>query len=610
MRLARNSHAFPSRAGQESVKYESAQFLSGDGVLKHIEVDKNTQTRSLPTIGSRGGNKLEKCGLEQRVDAIGSEITSEIVIEPSTPKKATLNIAFETLGCRSNFADTVDLEAMCMERGANIVRSDYPADVYVINTCSVTDQAEHQGLRLIKNLRSKNPKARIVITGCFAELSADKLIQTGLVDEVVGTGKPEVVIESIFERNIRRNIESILENTVSNCTSDAHIMPITRRHARSRRSNSLFRPLSQQIKGPAERTAGGHYRARFHLRIQEGCENSCTFCIVPFARGGFSSRPAKLILDDLDRLHDLGYKEVVLTGTHLGGYGLNADDNSAMRFDIIQKQGIPRQNELKHDKFKLSVLSNADDDELAVSSLLELLNLIEMSPIHRVRLSSLDPNDISPQMVDFLGSSRKFCPHLHICFQSFSDKLLKLMNRHYSLQQAVDLVNYVKKVIPQCSIGSDLVVGFPGESREDVERAIELFRDLPISYLHVFPYSERSNTPAKLFDGQVGIAERRVRAREWREIDQDKRSAFRRGFVGQELEVIVEAHPPEMIFGTSREYLPVKVPLYAENYLPNETTKCPEIGQLVTVIVKNYDIQDGKLICAFMDRESSKAQIR
>ncbi len=291
-------------------------------------------------------------------------------------------------------------------------------------------------------------------------------------------------------------------------------------------------------------------RSRYHLRVQEGCENSCTFCIIPQTRGRLSSRSLRDVREDVEYLRDQGYQEIVLTGTHLGGYG--------------------------------------EDIGLGLQDLLSVVQEVKNGP--RVRLSSIDPNDLVPEIIDFIAESHQICRHLHICVQALSDRTLKRMNRKYRLDEAREILWYVNKKLPGCCIGSDVITGFPGESRQEVEEGIEEFLRLPISYLHVFPYSERSGTAATRLDGSVALPERKRRAARWRAVAQRKHRAYLASLCGQELEIVLEQGKESHVYGTSAEFAPVRI---SREHLPQAW----QPGQLVRAQARHVTQDSGIVEC-------------
>lgn len=443
-----------------------------------------------------------------------------------------MKVGFETLGCRSNYADTVEIQAAIDEKGLTSTTDKDDLDVFVLNTCSVTDAADKTALKIIRSVHRSNPDAKIIVTGCMAEVSRDKLLQIEGVDQVIGTGRNKDVVKAITGETI----QPLLINP-------------SKKERRGKKSISLDGDMSKHVTGPDDAIGQVKNRSRYHLRIQEGCDNFCTFCIIPQTRGALSSRTIKDILNDISHLQSVGYREVVLTGTHIGGYG----------------------------------------EDLGYSLKDLLLEIVEQNPSLRVRLSSIDPNDLSTEIVDIVAKHDIFCEHLHICVQAFDDFILKRMNRLYNMKEVEELIAYVKQTIPGCCIGSDLIAGFPGESRQLVDQAVDRFLGLPISYLHVFPYSEREGTAAPLLDGSIDVTERKRRVGRWRSLSEQRRIQFLSDKLDQSLEVILEDSNDEYFFGTSREYASVAIPRQKSDDFSS--------GQIIEVVAKSIFRDKGKLLC-------------
>lgn len=431
----------------------------------------------------------------------------------SVTKNKPLRVAFETLGCRSNYADTVELQASVVARGGTPCAFDTGADVYVLNTCTVTDSADRSALRILRRVRKEAPDARIVVTGCMAETAKAGLEEAGLGDIIVGPGQRKAVLDAILERGEvgGGRVEQDLPEQYPDGRKARKLSPAFK-------SISLEHPLPEALSGPSDSLGEVQNRARYHLRVQEGCENSCTFCIIPTTRGRLSSRAVGDILSDIGKLYELGYQEIVLTGTHLGGFG-------------------------------------QDTGETLKSLLEKIRDRCLQEPSPRIRLSSIDPNDLDRELLELvLGEPEIFCNHLHICVQAFSDPVLKRMNRLYSLSEALDIVAQISDISPNCGLGTDIICGFPGESRHDLDESIRLFEELPFSYIHVFPYSERDGTPATRLSGEVDPSERKRRSARWRAISERKTLEFLEGLVGQQVELVAEQHREDGIYGTTREF--------------------------------------------------------
>ena len=470
-------------------------------------------------------------------------------------KKNDLKVGVHTFGCRSNYADTVEVQASLVERGATPCSIEDRADVYLINTCTVTDSADRDVLKLLRKLRREQPDSRVVVTGCMAEARGAELSKIDGVDLVIGPGRREELVSGVLGESLGEQRRSTEQNIQV-------VHPSGRRVKKSLpmwNSISMDKEMPSAMAGPGEFQGELPTRARFHLRVQEGCENSCTFCIIPSTRGRLSSRPLDLVLRDIENLASLGYEEVVLSGTHLGGWG--------------------------------------EDIGLEFADLLEAIG--RSAEISRVRISSIDPNDLTEKAINWLVKYPIFCNHLHICFQAFSDNTLKRMNRKYRLHEAVALVHEVSKALPNCAIGSDIIAGFPGETREEIEEGMELFLRLPISYLHVFPYSERSETAAIRLDGEVPPAERKRRSARWRALAQRKKEEYLRSLVGKELEIIAERVATSEVRGTSREFASCKVQFSNSSMGSNsgEEISIPSPGELFRANAIDFDPINGEVVC-------------
>lgn len=458
-----------------------------------------------------------------------SDVKSEIFSKGDAPDGA-LKVSFKTFGCRSNFADTVDLAALASERGAWVQEfgSDEAADVVVINSCTVTNTADKEAVRLVEKLKSENPDCKIVFTGCMAEASPDVFKAQFPDIDVLGPGQKKNVLNAIMGEKEKQERLLVPKNT-----SDSRL------RKPAHKTISLDDPIPQGLKGPGERIGEFKLRSRFHLRVQEGCENHCTFCIIPKTRGVLSSRKNEDVLADLGTLMDLGYHEAVLTGTHLGGYG---QDRGGSLLELLKKI----------EDFIGEKALSTDRERFTGNNLVRPM---------RIRLSSLDPDDVSFEMIDFLSKSHFYCNHLHICLQAFTDSTLKRMNRKYRLEDARDLLCYIHERFDRCAVGSDVITGFPGESRKELEEGIETFLSLPISYLHVFPYSEREGTAATRLDGEIPVSERKRRSARWRAIAERRREEFLQSLCGEQLEVVVEERTLDdgSVLGTSSEFATVRI---------------------------------------------------
>jgi len=404
-----------------------------------------------------------------------------------------MRVAVATLGCKVNQYDTASIETRLRNEGCTVVPFAPGADVYVVNSCTVTDRADAESRQLARRARRFNPAARVIMTGCFAQISPHGAAIPE-VDHVVGLNRlPDVV------RAVRGELSATAERIVVNDLRTA------------RRVQTLG----------AETFTG---QTRAFLKIQEGCDLFCTFCIVPFARGRSRSVPPRQVLEQLRLLAERGFQEVVLTGVHLGGYGGDLDP------------------------------------AMELVDLLEMI--IEQPPVPRLRLSSIDPPEVTPRLLALMARSDVLCPHLHIPVQAGDDEVLQRMRRKYDTDFLRALGTEIRARLPDAAIGTDVIAGFPGETEAQFDATLALLDALPLTYFHVFPYSRRTGTTAAKLPGHVAPACVKSRAQRLRQLGERKRADFARRFVGFDLPVLVEETPaPDSgrLIGYTRNYQRVEL---------------------------------------------------
>jgi len=380
-------------------------------------------------------------------------------------------VALHTLGCKLNFAETSTIGNQFLSNGYKVVDSKEEADIYVFNTCTVTESAERECRQLVRRALRKNPNAYVIITGCYAQLRPEDLAKIEGVDAVLGS-------------NEKFSLFSILNDFEKNKPTCIHVA-----------STDDLKDF-----GIASSTDADS-RTRAYLKIQDGCDYKCTFCTIPLARGGSRSMKIDEAVKEFKKLVSSGYKEIILTGVNVGDYGKSE-----------------------------------------VSNLYNLLNqLILVDGEYRIRISSIEPNLLTEDILELVGSSNKLCKHFHIPLQSGSPRILRAMQRRYSVEEYESLILRAKERIENLSIGVDVIVGFPGEEEEDFITTHNFLRDLPVSYLHVFSYSERPDTPAATMQSKINVGERKRRSNILRILSEKKRQEFYRSMIGKKLEVIFEA---------------------------------------------------------------------
>lgn len=404
---------------------------------------------------------------------------------PSAPRK--LRVAFATLGCKVNQYDTAAMQTALRE-GCEAVPFAEGADVYVVNSCTVTDRADAASRQLARRARRLNPTARVILTGCFAQTSPQRA-NLPEVDYVIGVSRlPDIL------RAVHGQIPA----------DEGRVLVGNLRRA-------------QEVSTLGAESFPGHTRA--FLKVQEGCDLFCTFCIVPMARGRSRSVPPRRVLADLDRLAGLGFREAVLTGIHLGGYGRDLDP------------------------------------PLTLADLVEMI--AEAAPLPRIRLSSVDPPEVTPRLLELIAGSPVLCEHLHVPIQAGGDGTLRRMRRLYDAALVRDVVAEIHRTLPGAGLGTDVIAGFPGESDHDFAATEALLAEAGFTYLHVFPYSSRRGTTAAKAADQIAPAVVRRRAQALRQLDAVQRRRFADACVGRSLEVLVEATRDPTggrLMGYSRNY--------------------------------------------------------
>ncbi|TCL62220.1 threonylcarbamoyladenosine tRNA methylthiotransferase MtaB [Hydrogenispora ethanolica] len=399
-----------------------------------------------------------------------------------------MKVAFHTLGCKVNQNDTNNLMALFQKQGYQVVPFGQPADVYVVNTCAVTHVGERKSRQTIRKAIQNNPEAVVAVTGCYAQTAPEELAGIPGVNLVVGMADRPRIVDLVAEfRATHRNQIQVRPN------------------------RATWEEMPQ---------SDGGERTRATLKIEEGCDQYCSYCIVPYARGPVRSMPPEQVIQSIRGLLAEDYQEIVLTGIHLGSYGKDCS-----------------------------------------SSLAQLLaEIVALEGRFRVRLGSIDPHEIDAELVEtIVGHPDRICQSLHIPLQSGSDRILKLMNRHYSLEEYAALLGALRAGNPLLAIGTDLIVGFPGETDEDFDAMAAFVREQAFSRVHVFRYSPRRGTPAARLPGRVSAAEQERRSRVIQAIAAESGARFAREFIGRRVQVLFEEQEGSLWEGLSGEYLRVKV---------------------------------------------------
>lgn len=399
-------------------------------------------------------------------------------------------VAFYTLGCKLNYSETSAIGRLFNKAGYDTVDFTETPDVFVINTCSVTENADKKCKKVVKEALKISPNAYITIVGCYAQLKPAEIAEIPGVDMVLGAAEKFQIVD--------------------------HITDLTKKP----KAEVYNQPVTEANQFISSYSIGD--RTRTFLKVQDGCDYSCSFCTIPLARGNSRSDTIANAVEQAKQIAASGVKEIVLTGVNLGDFGIRDGKREDKFVDLVKA-------------------------------------LDEVEGIERIRISSIEPNLLTDEIIEFVAQSKKFVPHFHIPLQSGSNKILSLMRRRYRRELYTDRVAKIKQLMPDCCIGVDVIVGFPGETREDFIDTYNFLNELNISYLHVFTYSERENTPAAEMSGSVPGSTRAERSKMLHILSDKKRRAFYEGQLNQTAEVLFEGDVKDgFMHGFTRNYVKVK----------------------------------------------------
>ena len=436
-------------------------------------------------------------------------------------------VAFHTLGCKLNFAETSTIARLFEKEGFEKVEFPKAADVYVINTCSVTENADKECKTVVKSALKNSPDAFVAIIGCYAQLKPEEIAKIEGVDVVLGASE-------------KFKLLNYIQFSQKNQSTEIHSCEI----------DDVQQFISSYSAGD---------RTRSFLKVQDGCDYTCTYCTIPLARGASRSDTILNVIENAKKIADSGIKEIVLTGVNIGDFGFNQHQN---------EQGK------KQEKF-LDLIQELD----------------KVEGIERLRISSIEPNLLKDEVIEFVAQSTRFVPHFHVPLQSGSNKILNLMRRRYLRELYVDRVNKIKQLMPHACIGVDVIVGFPGETEEDFLETYDFINQLNVSYLHVFTYSERENTDAALMQGKVEMSVRKKRNKMLRILSAKKTRAFYEEHLGKTYPVLMEhENKNDFMFGFTPNYIKIKIPYNSSNF-----------NTIINLKLDSID-SDGNVIAEFKDQ--------
>ena len=414
----------------------------------------------------------------------------------TTDHKSTSKFAITTLGCKVNQYESDAMAQQLKNSGCAQVRQEKTADLCIINTCTVTQKASMQSRQAVRQAIRSNPRARIIVTGCYAQTEPDEIKKIEGVHHIVGHTDKHKIPEMVTNADQKKRPKNTVVVKDIFFEHDFKQIPVT---------------------------AVGN-RTRPFLKIQDGCDSFCTYCIVPYARGPSRSMPFESVLENIKQLKQAGYHEVVLSGIHLGAYGRGLSP----KIDLL--------------------------------SLLKRIH--ESSAIDRIRLSSIEPLELTKDIIKIVAETDRFCHHFHVPLQSGDDSILKKMHRPYTSSFFRDLIIKINEGVPDAAIGVDTLIGFPGETEEAFDNTYSLIEDLPVTYLHVFPFSPRSGTPASEYPQKVPPELIKLRCQKMRDLGRVKKNIFYQKFLGEKVEVLMEGGKERSsgcLKGITSNYIPIHV---------------------------------------------------
>lgn len=381
-------------------------------------------------------------------------------------------VAFYTLGCKVNQYETEAMLELFKKDGYEQVNSEEYADVYVINTCTVTHMSDRKSRQYIRRVKKKNPDAIIAVVGCYSQVSPEEILDIEEVNLVMGTNDRRKIVEEIRKIDASKKVSTVDD-----------IMKV-----------KAFEEIE------ISQTNG---KTRAFMKIQDGCDRFCTYCIIPYARGRVRSRDIDSIVDEVKKLAKNGYKEVVLTGIHVASYGKDLKDKNIKLLDVIKQ-------------------------------------INEIDAIERIRLSSVEPILFTDEFVNEVLKMEKVCPHYHLSLQSGCDETLKRMNRRYTTLEYKTIVDRLRDKMPNVAITTDVIVGFPGETNEEFKQTYEFLKDIELSQMHIFKYSPRKGTPAATMENQIDPQIKHFRSEQLLNLSKENFNKFATKFIGTELDVLFE----------------------------------------------------------------------
>lgn len=469
------------------------------------------------------------------------------------------NVALHNLGCKVNSYEIEVMQQMLQEKGYNIVPFDQVADIYIVNTCTVTNIADRKSRQMLHRAKQKNPDAIVVAVGCYVQTGKEAVEADPCIDLAIGN-------------NRKKDLASILEAYLEEREGRACCAGKTLHDTTVIDISHTYEYEEMTLRQTAEHT-------RAYIKIQDGCNQFCSYCVIPYARGRVRSRHAEDILKEITGMVAAGYREVVLTGIHISSYGIDFDETEWEKGNCVE---VRRSDERR--------------DYSGHSKLIDLVGRIHDIPgLDRIRLGSLEPRIVTEESAKRLAALPRLCPHFHLSLQSGCDETLRRMNRHYTTGEYFQSVEYLRAVFDHPAITTDVIVGFPGETEEEFARTKEFLERICFYEMHIFKYSRRGGTRAAVMPGQIPDPVKSARSNELLALEKRQSAEFRSRYIGKTAEVLLEEtrviDGRQYCLGHTRDYVKVAVPV-------PEGTEAPESNSLVHASIKEFltdEIMVGRL---------------
>lgn len=441
------------------------------------------------------------------------------------------SVALHNLGCKVNSYEIEVMQQMLQEKGYTIVPFDEIADIYIVNTCTVTNIADRKSRQMLHRAKQKNPNALVVAVGCYVQTGREDVEQDPCIDLAIGN-------------NRKKDLAAILEEYLGEAVTTTTVIDI----------NHTAEYEEMTLKQTAEHT-------RAYIKIQDGCNQFCSYCVIPYARGRVRSRRAEDIMKEITGMAQAGYREIVLTGIHISSYGIDFDEEAWKRGESISV--------LKEDEERR--------DYSGSSKLIDLLERIhDIEGIERIRIGSLEPRIITEETAARMAALQKLCPHFHLSLQSGCDATLRRMNRKYTSEEYAESVALLRKVFDHPAITTDVIVGFPGETEEEFAQTKAFLKQISFFEMHIFKYSKRAGTRAAVMPDQVPDQVKTARSAELLAMEKEQSKQFRAHYIGRKAEVLMEETKQiggrEYVLGHTGDYVKVAVPVAESGRQPLTNT--------------------------------------